>query len=94
MDATTLSPDAQLPDDVPTLQARVRELLTELQKLRAENAELKTKLDAVLKHRFGRRSERRTPRRCPPPRSCRPDAMTTVVHRCPNTSNAARSSTT
>jgi transposase len=39
----------------------VRELLTELQKLRAENAELKTKLDAALKHRFGRRSERRTP---------------------------------
>ncbi|MDB5310772.1 MAG: Transposase family protein [Gemmataceae bacterium] len=61
MDATTLAPDAPLPDDVATLQAMVRELLTELQKLRAENAELKTKLDAALKHRFGRRSERRTP---------------------------------
>jgi transposase len=50
----------------------VRELLTELQKLRAENAELKTKLDAALKHRFGRRSERRTPpvpgTEKPPPR--------------------------
>jgi transposase len=61
MDATTLAPDAPLPTDVPTLQAMVRELLTELQKVRAENAELKTKLDAALKHRFGRRSERRTP---------------------------------
>ena len=39
----------------------VRQLLTELHKVRAENAELKTKLDAALKHRFGRRSERRIP---------------------------------
>src|SRR6266540_3534886 len=61
MDATALAPDAPLPTDVPTLHAMVRELLTELQKLRAENAELKAKLDAALKHRFGRRSERRTP---------------------------------
>ena len=61
MDATALAPDAPLPGDVAILQAMVRELLTELQKLRAENAELKTKLDAALKHRFGRRSERRTP---------------------------------
>ena len=60
MDATTLAPGAPLPTDVPTLQAMVRELLTELQKLLAENAELKTKLDAALKHRFGQRSERRT----------------------------------
>jgi transposase len=48
-------PDAPLPDDVPTLQALVRRLL-------AEVAELRGKLDAALKHRFGRRSERR-PRR-------------------------------
>src|SRR5688572_3037661 len=72
MDATTLAPDAPLPTDVATLQAMVRELRTELQKLRAENAELKTKLDAALKHRFGRRSERRTPpvpvAQKPPPR--------------------------
>ncbi len=61
MDAATLAPDAPLPTDVLTLQAMVRELLAELTKLRAENAELKTKLDAALKHRFGRRSERRTP---------------------------------
>ena len=39
MDATVLAPDAPLPTDVPTLQAMVRELLTELAKLRAENAE-------------------------------------------------------
>jgi transposase len=73
MDATTLAPDAPLPTDVPTLQAMVRELLAELQKLRAENAELTAKLDAALKHRFGRRSERRPPppvpaAQKPPPR--------------------------
>ena len=72
MDATTLAPDAPLPTDVPTLQAMVRELLTEIQQLRAENAELKAKLDAALRHRFGRRSERRTPppasAQKPPPR--------------------------
>ncbi len=68
MDATTLAPDATLPTDVATLQAMVRELLTELQKVRAENAELRTKLDAALKHRFGRRSERRTPPPVPAPK--------------------------
>jgi transposase len=51
MDATTLRPDSPLPDDVPTLQALVRQLL-------AEVAQLREKLDAALKHRFGRRSER------------------------------------
>ncbi len=61
MDATTLSPDAPLPTDVATLQAMVRELLARVQQLEAQNAELKAKLDAALKHRFGRRSERRTP---------------------------------
>lgn len=61
MDAPTLAPDTPLPDDVATLQAMVRQLLTELAKLRAENAELRTKLDAALKHRFGRRSQRRPP---------------------------------
>src|SRR5271154_2218856 len=58
MDATCLSPDSPLPDDVPTLQALVRQLLTELSRLRADNADLRGKLDAALKHRFGRRSER------------------------------------
>jgi transposase len=52
MDATTLSPDSPLPDDVPTLQDMVRQLL-------AEVARLREKLDSALRHRFGRRSERR-----------------------------------
>src|SRR3954469_10325902 len=61
MDASSLPPDAPLPDDVPTLQQMVRQLLTELARLRAENAELRARLDAALKHRFGQRSERRKP---------------------------------
>lgn len=62
MDATTLSADSPLPDDVPTLQALVRRLL-------AEVAQLREKLDAALKHRFGRRSERgkaQTPKKTEP----------------------------
>lgn len=64
MDASALPPDAPLPDDVPTLQTLLREVLAELARLRSENAELRGKLDAALKHRFGRRSER-----CPPPQT-------------------------
>src|SRR5215203_393516 len=63
MDAAFPSPDDPLPDDVPALQALVRQLLAECARLRAENAELRGKLDAALKHRFGRRSERRPKRR-------------------------------
>jgi transposase len=58
MDASTLTPDSLLPDDVPTLQALVRQLLVEVQALRG-------KLDAALKHRFGRRSERQAHQRKP-----------------------------
>jgi transposase len=65
MDAELPPPDGPLPDDVPTLQALVRQLLAECARLRAENAELRGKLDAALKHRFGRRSERRPKRREP-----------------------------
>ena len=61
MGSSLPDPDTPLPTDVTTLQAMVRELLAEVARLRAENAELKGKLDAALKHRFGRRSERRTP---------------------------------
>ena len=72
MDASGLTPDAPLPDDVPTLHALLRQVLAELAKLRAENAELRGKLDAALKHRFGRRSERQPRSRPgddkPPPR--------------------------
>jgi transposase len=65
MDATTLTPDTPLPEDTATLQAMVRQLLVELARMRTENAELKNRLDAALKHRFGRRSERRPKRREP-----------------------------
>src|SRR5882762_1691664 len=72
MDASCLTPDGPLPDDVPTLQALLRQVLAELAKLRAENAELRGKPDAALKHRFGRRSERQSRPRSdadkPPPR--------------------------
>src|SRR3954470_17146419 len=54
MDATTLTADSPLPDDVPTLRALVRQLLAEVARLRGQ-------LDAALKHRFGRRGERRVP---------------------------------
>jgi transposase len=66
MDATSPPPDAPLPDDVVTLQEMVRTLLAEVARLRAENAELRDKLDAALRHRFGRRSERRKPTPAPP----------------------------
>lgn len=60
MAATTPAAEAPLPTDVPTLQAVVRELRVRNQQLEARIAELEAKLDAALKHRFGR-SERRTP---------------------------------
>jgi len=60
MDASSLTPESPLPDDVATLQTLVRQLLAELVRLRAENAALHGQLDAALKHRFGRRSERRS----------------------------------
>jgi transposase len=58
MDASSLTPDGPLPDDVPTRHALLRQVLAELARLRAENTELRGKVDAALKHRFGRRSER------------------------------------
>jgi transposase len=61
MDALTLQPDCPLPDDVPTLQGMVRQLLVELARLRGEADELRRKLDCALKHRFGQRSERTKP---------------------------------
>jgi transposase len=67
MDATPPAADAPLPTDVPTLQAMVRELLARNRQLEARVAELTAKLDAALKHRFGRRSERRPPPPAPKP---------------------------
>ena len=61
LDAFSLTPDAPLPDDVPTLQTLVRELLAEVARLRADNDALHGKLDAALQQRFGRRSERIAP---------------------------------
>jgi transposase len=61
MDASSLTADGPLPADVPTLQTLLRQVLGELAHVRAENAELRGKLDAALKHRFGQRSERRPP---------------------------------
>src|SRR5947209_13032043 len=63
MDAPAQPPDAPLPDDVAALQRMVRELLAEVTRLRAENTDLRSKLDQALKHRFGRRSERQRPQR-------------------------------
>jgi transposase len=63
MDALSLQADAPLPDDVPTLPSLLRQVLTELARLRTEHAALRGKLDAALKHRFGRRSERQLPRK-------------------------------
>jgi transposase len=91
MDASSLTPDGPLPDDVPTLHALLRQVLAELARLRAENAELRGKLDAALKHRFGRRSERQpsprrddkaTPRRDPHGRTALPEHLERreVVH--------------
>lgn len=61
MDASLLTPDSLPPDDAPTLQALVRQLVAELTRLRADHADVLGKLDAALKHRWGRRSERSPP---------------------------------
>ena len=39
MDASAFTPDMPLPDDVPTLHALLRQVLAELARQRAENAE-------------------------------------------------------
>jgi transposase len=67
MDAAAAPPDTPLPDAAAALQAMVRQLLAEVARLRAENAELRGKLDQALKHRFGRRSERQGPPAGPKP---------------------------
>jgi transposase len=59
-------PDGPLPHDVALLQALVRELLGEVQRLRQENEELRQRLDQALRHQFGPRSERTRPRRAAP----------------------------
>jgi transposase len=58
MDALPASADDLLPDDVPTLQQWVRQLLTEVRNLRQENEQPRRRLDQALRLHFGRRSER------------------------------------
>jgi transposase len=59
LDPATLTADIPLPDDVPTLHAWMRQLLALITQQRNEIAELRAKVDAALRHRFGKRSERR-----------------------------------
>ena len=66
MESVLPKPDGALSHDVALLQALVRELLGEVQRLRQENEELRQRLDQALRHQFGPRSERTRPRRAPP----------------------------
>jgi transposase len=68
MDALPATVEGPLPDDVPTLQRWVRQLLTEVQNLRRENEQLRHRLDQALRLHFGQRSERSRPRRARVPR--------------------------
>jgi transposase len=71
--APPLADEPPLPTDVPTLHGMVRDLTARnrvlearVVELEAKVAELQAKLDALLRHRFGRRSERRKPTPRPP----------------------------
>jgi transposase len=59
LDPTTLTAAMPLPNDVPTLHAWIRQLLVVVAQQRNEIAALRAKVDDALRHRFGRRSERR-----------------------------------
>lgn len=56
-----------LPEDVPTLQALVRELLAEVATLRQTVARQQERIDALTRQLYGRSSERSTPRPAPAP---------------------------
>jgi transposase len=68
VEALLTNPDLPLPEDVPALQHLVRELLTEVRRLRQENEQLRHRLDQALRLHFGQRSERSLPRRARVPR--------------------------
>ena len=68
MDALPATAECPLPDEVPTLQGLVRQLLAEVQSLRHENEHLRHRLDQALRLHFGQRSERSRPRRARVPR--------------------------
>jgi transposase len=59
LDPATLTVDMPLPDDVPTLHVWIRQLIALVVQQRQEIAEWRTKVDAALRQRYGRRSERR-----------------------------------
>lgn len=63
MDALLAQPDLALPQDVAALQQLVRRLLDEVRRLRADNEQLRQRLDRALRQQFGPRSERARPRR-------------------------------
>jgi transposase len=63
MDALLANPAPALPQDVATLQQLVLQLLDEVRRLRAENEQLRRRLDQALRQQFGPRSERARPRR-------------------------------
>jgi transposase len=63
MDALLADPAPALPEDVATLQQLVRQLLDEVGRLRAENDQLRQRLDQALRQQFGPRSERARSRR-------------------------------
>jgi hypothetical protein len=95
MDATSLPPNAPLPDDVAALQRLVRELLAEVARLRAANAELQGKLDAALKQASAAAPSAGPSRGRPPATTGRRRAATsTAAPPCPPSCPAARSSTT
>jgi transposase len=82
MEALLANPDARLPTDVAALQGLVRQLLTEVRRLREgdaqlrqdneqlrqDNEQLRHRLDQALRLHFGQRSERSRPRRARAPR--------------------------
>ncbi len=63
MDALLADPRPALPQDVAALQELVNQLLDEVRRLRADNEQLRQRLDQALRQQFGPRSERLRPRR-------------------------------
>jgi transposase len=63
MDALLAQADPALPQDVAALQQLVHQLLDEVRRLRADNEQLRQRLDQALRQQYGPRSERVRPRR-------------------------------
>jgi transposase len=75
MEGLIANPDTPLPADMASLQELVRQLLAEVRRLRAgdaqlrqDNEQLRHRLDQALRLHFGQRSERSRPRRARVPR--------------------------